>query len=395
MRTLLRQLAVVGIVSFIYWSIQIFQMRRDSVGQLPEEYNIDEIEFYWSLRPEKVVRRSFVVLLEITSLLAGIVQERVARVAVALLGLSAVDFLDDTRKANASRLRESITRLGPGFIKMGQALASRPDLVGEDEMVSFGRITYHVNFGILTSLTPQAELSVLQDALPYFPTKDAMLRIRKELHAPASRIFDWISEEPVAAASLGQVSCVSIPARSSLHLVLRRYLWCSYVTSHLQVYKARIGDMTVAVKVQRPGLKDALALDCYILRSLSMLAMDMCHFFGITFRSDLVGAVDEFAARLFEEINYETECKNMRKFASLYGDIEGIYIPKVFEDYSSRRVITTEWIDGTKVIDENAQVSLEDLPLLQVRRKSVVYIFFCPLTQCCLELCGAIFLSAT
>lgn len=200
----------------------------------------------------------------------------------------------------AARLRDILTELGPAYIKIGQALSTRPDLVPPVYL---------------------DELSTLQDQLPPFPNEVAYRFIEEELGAPPSQIYAELSERPVAAASLGQV------------------------------YKGKLktGE-TVAVKVQRPDLLDRVALDIYLLRNLALWAQNNLK----RLRSDLVAIMDEFAARIFEEMDYSHEARNAERFAELYGHLRDIYVPKIYEDYTRRRVLTMEWIHGTKLTNLEA-----------------------------------------
>lgn len=121
-----------------------------------------------------------------------------------------------------------------------------------------------------------------------------------------------------------------------------------------QVYKAWIGGRPVAVKVQRPDLLEAVGLDFYVARgvadAITRLSRRSFLFEGrLAVRSDLVAAVDEYGSRLFEELDYRVEAKNMVLFRELYGSMPGVVVPGVLLDFSGRRVITTEWVDGEKV----------------------------------------------
>lgn len=195
----------------------------------------------------------------------------------------------------AIHLREMLTHLGPAFIKVGQALSTRPDLVPP---------------------TYLEELTKLQDQLPPFPNEVAFQFIEEELGARPEEIYAELSPTPIAAASLGQV------------------------------YKGKLktGE-AVAVKVQRPGLAQAIALDMYILRRLAGWAMKNVK----QIRSDLVAIADELATRIFEEMNYSQEGHNAERFAELYGHLPEIYVPKIYWQYTARRVLTMEWITGTKL----------------------------------------------
>lgn len=200
----------------------------------------------------------------------------------------------------AIQLRKILTNLGPTYIKVGQALSTRPDLVPP---------------------TYLEELAQLQDQLPPFPNEVAYQFIEEELGASPDKLYAELSPEPVAAASLGQV------------------------------YKGKLktGE-PVAVKVQRPDLYRRIALDVYILRKLALWAQNNIKQLG----SDLVAIMDEFASRIFEEMNYVHEGQNAERFAELYGYLGEIYIPKIYWDYTDRRVLTMEWVVGTKLTKPEA-----------------------------------------
>ncbi|MGF1460278.1 MAG: ABC1 kinase family protein [Leptolyngbyaceae cyanobacterium] len=199
------------------------------------------------------------------------------------------------QRQQATRLRELLTDLGPAYIKIGQALSTRPDLVPPIYL---------------------DELTRLQDQLPPFPNEVAFRYIEEELGAAPAAIYDDLSAQPVAAASLGQV------------------------------YKGKLkSGETVAVKVQRPGLAQRITLDLYILRWLAKWATENVS----RIRSDLVAIMDEFGARIFEEMDYTHEGGNAIRFAELYGHLKDIYVPKIYTEYTARRVLTMEWIDGTKL----------------------------------------------
>jgi predicted unusual protein kinase regulating ubiquinone biosynthesis (AarF/ABC1/UbiB family) len=198
------------------------------------------------------------------------------------------------QRHRAIQLRKILTKLGPAYIKVGQALSTRPDLVPTIFL---------------------EELALLQDQLPPFPNELAYQFIEEELGGRPDQIYAELTPQPVAAASLGQV------------------------------YKGKLktGE-TVAVKVQRPGLARRIALDVYILRSLSMWIQK--NFKQV--RSDLVAIMDEFATRIFEEMDYTLEGRNAERFSKLYGHLEDIYVPRIYWEYTGRRVLTMEWITGTK-----------------------------------------------
>ncbi|NES41352.1 AarF/UbiB family protein, partial [Moorena sp. SIO2C4] len=115
-----------------------------------------------------------------------------------------------------------------------------------------------------------------------------------------------------------------------------------------QVYngKLKTGE-TVAVKVQRPGLAHKITLDLYIIRRLAQWVQSNVK----RVRSDLVAIMDEFGARIFEEMDYQHEGRNAERFAKLYGKLPEIYVPRIYWDYTGRRVLTMEWVTGSKLTD--------------------------------------------
>ncbi|XP_021762192.1 protein ACTIVITY OF BC1 COMPLEX KINASE 3, chloroplastic-like [Chenopodium quinoa] len=211
--------------------------------------------------------------------------------------------LNQNKSLRAVQLRKIFTALGPTFVKIGQGLSTRPDLCPPEYL---------------------EELSQLQDALPTFPNAEAFSCIEKELEFPLEDIYSSISPYPIAAASLGQV------------------------------YKAQLkySGQTVAVKVQRPGIEEAIGLDFYLIRGLALFINKYVDF--VT--SDVVALVDEFARRVYQELNYVQEGKNARRFKKLYADKEDVFVPDIFWDYTSAKVLTMEWVDGVKL---NEQITIE------------------------------------
>ncbi|MFB2893130.1 ABC1 kinase family protein [Aerosakkonemataceae cyanobacterium BLCC-F50] len=208
--------------------------------------------------------------------------------------------INQNQQKRAIQLKQLLTNLGPAYIKIGQALSSRPDLVPPIYL---------------------EELTHLQDQLPPFPNEVAYRFIQEELGAHPDQIYAELSPQPLAAASLGQV------------------------------YKGKLktGE-TVAVKVQRPDLQQKIALDLYIMRGLAAYAKKTFQ----NLRSDLVAILDEFGSRIFEEMDYIHEGKNAERFEQLYGKIPDIYIPRIYWEYTRRRVLTMEWITGTKLTNLEA-----------------------------------------
>jgi len=198
--------------------------------------------------------------------------------------------------SRAERVRLAFEELGPTYIKLGQALSTRPDLIP----MEFIR-----------------ELSKLQDDVPPFPFDQAKTIIEKDLGAPIETLFESIEEKPIASGSIGQV------------------------------YKARLQeDEIVAVKVQRPGIRRIIEVDLEIMLHLATLIernIEELHL------HQPVKIVEEFAESLEREIDYSIEASNMERFARQFLDTPTIYIPKVFRERTTSRVLTSEFINGVKV----------------------------------------------
>jgi predicted unusual protein kinase regulating ubiquinone biosynthesis (AarF/ABC1/UbiB family) len=258
---------------------------QQSFTQL-RRYDPDVIARYYRRRPWRAFWRA----LKIIWLFTGFV-----------LGLKWDDWqncVEQNRTKRASQLRTILIQLGPTFIKVGQALSTRPDLVRKDFL---------------------EELVKLQDRLPPFSNTIAFNIIETELDASLTEIFKEISAEPVAAASLGQVY------RASLYT----------------------GE-DVAVKVQRPNLLPVLTLDLYLMR---WAASWLSPWLPLNLGHDLTLIVDEFGIKLFEEIDYLNEGRNAEKFANNFRDDLSVKVPSIYWRYSSQHVLTLEWIHGFKLTD--------------------------------------------
>ncbi len=211
------------------------------------------------------------------------------------------DRAEQNKLKRAAQLREMLTRLGPTFIKVGQALSTRPDLIRKDFL---------------------DELIKLQDQLPPFDNAHAFSIIEQELGCSVREAFREISPNPVAAASLGQVY------RGFLH-----------------------SGEEVAVKVQRPNLLPIITLDLYLMR---WAAGWLSPWLPLNLGHDLTLIVDEFGIKLFEEIDYINEGRNAEKFANNFRDDPTVKVPVIYWRYSNVHVLTLEWINGYKLNDINS-----------------------------------------
>ena len=198
----------------------------------------------------------------------------------------------------AAWLARKLLTLGPTFIKIGQAISTRADLL---------------------PLAYIKELSKLQDHVPSFPRDIAFGIITGELNAPICELYAEIEDEPVAAASLGQV------------------------------YRARLhsGEI-VAVKVQRPNLAGVINFDLAVLHQIAHFIK---RFPDLNRGIDWNGTIDEFAAVIFEEMDYLQEGRNAETFQDNFRKWREVYVPKIYWSHASPRVLTMEFIGGTKPLE--------------------------------------------
>ena len=197
--------------------------------------------------------------------------------------------------SRAERVRMVMEELGPTFVKLGQILSTRPDLISVEFI---------------------QELSKLQDNVPPFPYTEARQIIESELGRPLEDIFQHFEDTPLAAASIGQV------------------------------HRAQLKDgEEVVVKVQRPGIRKTIEVDLEIMLHLASL-MER-HLEELQVHRP-VRIVQEFARTLEKEIDYTIEASHIERFARQSMDDPTVYVPKVFRDTTTGRVLTMEYIDGIK-----------------------------------------------
>ncbi len=200
--------------------------------------------------------------------------------------------------SEAERLRLALEELGPTFIKFGQILSTRHDLVPPEYI---------------------KELSKLQDRIPPFEYAEAKKMIEKELGKTIDEIFLSFDPEPIAAASIGQV------------------------------YRARLtGGEDVAVKVMRPGVEEIIETDLAILMSMARFAEK--HIKESKFFNP-VGFMDEFSRIIRQEIDYTHEAQNADRFYLNFAGSTTVKIPKIYWNYSTRHVLTQEYSEGIKISD--------------------------------------------
>jgi len=203
------------------------------------------------------------------------------------------------RKEIAKDLRQGLLELGPTFIKLGQLLSTRIDILTKEYI---------------------DELKQLQDNVPGFSGKKAKEVIERELGRPVEQIFDSFDETPIAAASLGQV------------------------------HRAVLNGKECAVKVQRTGLDDLFKNDLQNLKFAAKV-FDKLDPKSDGADRDWVAIYEESAKLLYQEIDYRNEAKNAIRFREQFKGIEWIKVPEVYEDYTSARVITMEYVPSVKISD--------------------------------------------
>jgi len=206
---------------------------------------------------------------------------------------------DDTELADRGRrLREMLDELGPTFVKFGQLLSTRPDVLPPDII---------------------AELRSLQDDVTPFPFADVRRVIEEELGLTLEQAFLTFGEVPIAAASIGQVHRATLPT----------------------------GD-DVVVKVQRPDAPRQVESDLQLMRSAARVVRERVRALDFI---DTEALVEEFGRSIRQELDYQHEARNAETFRRNFGDSTEVAVPKVIWRYSSARVLTLEFLEGTQFAD--------------------------------------------
>lgn len=207
-------------------------------------------------------------------------------------------FFEKKEKASKSvgeRIRIVLEELGPTFVKLGQIASTRPDLIPEEII---------------------RELEKLQDHVPPFSFQEVREIVQNELGEEIENIFLHFEDVPLAAASIGQVH------RATL----------------------RNGEQ-VAVKIQRPNITTVIETDLEILQDLATLAEQRSE---LAAKYQIRDMMDEFSKSLREELDYTNEARNAEKIANQFKDDSTIYVPKVFWEYTTKKVLTMEYVEGVK-----------------------------------------------
>ncbi len=206
---------------------------------------------------------------------------------------------DETHLSDRGRrLREMLDELGPTFVKFGQLLSTRPDVMPPDVI---------------------AELRSLQDDVTPFAFAEVRRVVEQEMGLELEQAFLTFDEKPVAAASIGQVHRATLPT----------------------------GD-DVVVKVQRPDAPRQIESDLQLMRSAARVVRERVRALDFI---DAEALVDEFGRSIRQELDYQHEARNAETFRRNFGDSTEVAVPKVIWRYSSARVLTLEFLEGTQFAD--------------------------------------------
>ncbi len=201
----------------------------------------------------------------------------------------------------AQRVRMALEELGPTFIKLGQVLSTRPDLVPPEFITEFTR---------------------LQQQVPPFPVDQVRAIVATELGRPLEEVYARFDAQPLAAASIGQVHRAALP-----------------------------DGQEVVVKVQRPGIEKTIATDVEILAHLAGLVEKHSEEWRLHRPTRIVA---EFGRVIERELDFRTEAAHLERFAAQFADDRSLYVPKVYREATSRRVLTLEYVPVTPVSDQIA-----------------------------------------
>ncbi|WP_334172819.1 ABC1 kinase family protein [Sinomonas sp.] len=207
----------------------------------------------------------------------------------------------DATAGGPEHLRLALEELGPTFMKLGQILSTRPDLLPEPY---------------------QLELAKLQDAVPPVTAGEIRAVVREELGVDAEEAFATFDDEPIASASIGQV------------------------------HGARLSDGTrVVVKVRKPGAVDRIREDLEILRNLAASASRQ---WAAAADYNVVGLVEQFGRTILAELDYLQEARNAERFAANFAENPSIRVPRVYWETTTSRMLTLERVEGLKINDIEA-----------------------------------------
>lgn len=281
-------------VSKSYIALDKTQQELDEEG-LPLVYDKDVIEAYWSKERGALNQRWGYFVGKAVPFLTKLTT----------LFIRDGKIVDEEIPALSRQARMDLQDLGPTFIKAGQMMSVRPD--------------------VLPTATLD-ELTKLQDSVEPFDTKVAVEQIEKELGGPLGQFFTSISEKPVAAASLAQV------------------------------YLATLNDgnnTKVAVKVQRPSVLGTVSKDLYVLRRAAEVFQGLVERFAPQQRTNYVALLNEWSIGFYTELDFNNEARNQQKLRDILIEkkVKGVYVPKVYDELCTRRILVSGWVEGKKLSD--------------------------------------------
>ena len=232
----------------------------------------------------------------------------------------------ETRLPLPSVLCNLLTELGPVYVKLGQLLSTRPDLLSDDYI---------------------AALSRLQADVPPVPWKEVKPYLKRELGRPIDQCFAHFQSKPIAAGSVGQVYGATLPQ-----------------------------GLKVAVKVLRPGIEAQVKEDGRLLRKVAALAAST----SLGSQVDFVGLADQVLAALERELDFRIEAENTRRLQrclqqSAFVPSGRLRLPQVVDDLSGQRVLALEWIEGEPILAPAARTSLDKGPGVQATTKALLGAF--------------------
>lgn len=206
--------------------------------------------------------------------------------------------LEELDESFPVRLRMTLQELGPTYIKLGQMISTRPDLVGDSIALEFSK---------------------LQDNNPETNYSQIKSIVEDELNDSILNIFQYFKEKPLASASIGQV------------------------------HEAKIKDgPCVAVKIQKPGVDELIKKDIAIMK---FLAKRIDHYIPQSKTYNLPILVNEFERSILKEIDYIQEFNNIERFKNIFKEDSTVYVPKAYNEYSTKKILTMELIEGKKILD--------------------------------------------
>lgn len=276
---------------------------------LPLVYDKDAIELYWKKEKGALNKRWGVFV--------GKAVPFLTRLTTLFIKDGKID--EQYIPELSERARIDLQDLGPTFIKAGQMMSVRPDVLPQPTL---------------------DELTKLQDSVVPFPTSVAVEQIERELGGPLGQFFTSISEEPVAAASLAQV------------------------------YLATLNDgnnTRVAVKVQRPDVLSTVSKDLYVLRRAAEVFQGLVERFAPQQKTNYIALLNEWSIGFYTELDFQNEARNQQKLRDTLksNNVKGVIVPAVYEDLCTRRILVSAWVDGCKLSDCSTEEIGTLIPICQ------------------------------